>query len=277
MLTGLPPADRALVFGLVGGVPLYLDWWDQTASVRENLLRLVCSPGGRLLTEGEYILATEGGRGDLPRRVLYSISRGRTKFNEIEQAVGTNPARVLDELIGARLVERLAPVTENPDRTRRKLYRMADNFLAFWLGVVDRYRSEIDRGLGKSILPVLERELDDHLGGPWEAAFRSHFRRRIAEGAIHPEAVAVGPFWTKGADPSEIDAVVLAGRSRQAVLLGEAKWAKRVDARPVIRTLRRKAEALPRLADEPTFCVCARERVTWAGDALAVTAGDIFS
>ncbi|MBD3163290.1 MAG: ATP-binding protein, partial [Candidatus Latescibacteria bacterium] len=194
MLPELSPPAKALVWGLVGGIPLYLDWWDQSATVRENLFRLVCRPDGRLLTEGEYLLSTEGGRGDLPLQVLHSISRGRTKFNEISKAVGTNPARVLDELIELRLIERLTPVTENPARTRRRLYRIADNFMAFWLSVVDRYRSEIDRGLGRTILPVVESELDDHMGMRWEEAFRAHLRRRAAEGRIHPEAVAVGPF-----------------------------------------------------------------------------------
>jgi AAA+ ATPase superfamily predicted ATPase len=277
MLVRLDPSDRALVWGLLGGIPLYLEWWDQGASLRENLLRLVCHPGGRLLTEGDYLLSTEGGRGDLGRQILYSISRGRTRFSEIEQAVRTNPARVLDDLIQSRLVERLAPVTEDPRRTRRKIYRIADNFLGFWLAVVDRYRSEIDRGLGRTILPVIVKSLDETMGMRWEEAFRAHLRRLAAEGGIHPEAVAVGPFWTTGKDPAEIDAVVLAGREREAVLVGEAKWAKRVDARSILRGLLRKTEKLPKVSDQVRTCVCARERITYAGDTMTVTANDIFS
>jgi uncharacterized protein len=276
MLPSLAPAQRALVWGLVGGTPLYLRWWDQGAGVRANLARLACTPGGQLLTEGQLVLATEGEGGELARQVLYAIAAGRTKFNEIEQAVRADPARTLDRLVALRLVERVVPVTEDPRRTRRRVYRIADNFLAFWLGLLDRYRAEIERGLGESILPVLIDSIDDHMGGPWEEAFREHLRRLAAGGGLGPDIVAMGPFWTAAADPSEIDAVALAGRSREAVLVGEAKWAKRVDARPLRRELEAKAQALPRLAGDVRYAVCARERVDNAEGILAITAEDVF-
>jgi AAA+ ATPase superfamily predicted ATPase len=276
MLPALEPVERALVWGLVGGMPLYLQWWDQGAGLRANLARLACTPGGQLLTEGQLVLATEGEGGELTRQVLYAIAAGRTKFNEIEQAVRADPGRTLERLVALRLVERDVPVTEDPRRTRRRTYRIADNFLAFWLGLLDRFRPEIERGLGESILDVLLASLDDHMGGPWAEAFRDHLRRRAAAGDLGPDIVAVGPFWTAAADPSEIDAVALAGRGREAVLLGEAKWAKRVDAAPLRAELQRKAEALPRRAGELRYVVCARERVDNAADILAVTAEDIF-
>jgi len=276
MLPALSPARRALVWGLVGGTPLYLRWWNQGDSVRANLARLACTPGGQLLTEGQLVLATEGEGGELARQVLYAIATGRTRFNEIEQVVHADPGRTLDRLVALRLVERVVPVTESGRRTRRRVYRIADNFLAFWLGVLDRHRPEIERGLGESILPVLLESLDDHMGGPWEEAFRQHLRRLAAAGELGEGVVAVGPFWRSAGDPGEIDAVVLAGRSREAVLVGEAKWAKRVSAPPLRAELERKAEALPRIAPEPRFAVCARERVDDSGDALAVTAAEIF-
>lgn len=276
MLPALRPSQRALVWGLVGGMPLYLRWWDQSATPRVNLARLACTPGGQLLTEGQLVLATEGEGGELARLVLYAIATGRTRFNEIEQAVRADPGRTLDKLVGLRLVERVVPVTEDPRRTRRRIYRIADNFLAFWLGVLDRYRPEIERGLGQSILPVLLGSLDDHMGGPWEEAFRDHLRRLVAAGELGDEIVAIGPFWTSADDPAEIDAVALAGRGRQAVLLGEAKWAKRVNAVRLCAELERKSAALPRLAAEPRYAICARESVEKADGVLAITAAEIF-
>lgn len=68
MLPSTTAADRALIWGIVGGVPLYLEWWDERQSVRSNLLRLACSPGGLLLTEGELTLATIGDSGESGRQ-----------------------------------------------------------------------------------------------------------------------------------------------------------------------------------------------------------------
>jgi uncharacterized protein len=275
MLRGLSPADRALVWGLVGGVPLYLSWWDQDRSIDENLAELVCSPGGRLLNEGQLLLATEGDVHGLAGPVLAAIAAGRTKFSEIRDSVHTDPTRTLERLAEIHLVERVVPVTEDPARTRRARYRVADNFLAFWLGIVDSYRAEIDRGLGGSILPVLAASLDDFMGDRWEEAFREHLRRLATTGMLD-EVVAVGRFWSGGGD--EIDAVCLAGRQRAATLVGESKWARRVDAGPLESALARKSAALPRVREPLRIAVCAREEVVGAAPStLGVTAADIFS
>ncbi len=278
MLQDLAPPERAVVWGIVGGVPLYLDWWEQGRSVKKNLAELATQPGGRLLTEGQNVLATEAEAGDLGRRVLHAIAGGRTQYEEIKTAIRAEPARTLERLVDLRLVERVVPVTDDPRRNRRRSYRIADNFLAFFLRVLDPYRAEIERGLGNTILPVILEGLDDHLGPRWEEAFRMHLRRLAAGGQLGRDIVSLGPFWTVSGDrPVEIDAVALAGRSRTAVLAGEAKWARTVDGERVVRDLERKIGALPKVAREVRYAVAARETVRDAsGEVLAVTAADIF-
>lgn len=277
MLPGLEPSERALVWGLVGGTPLYLQWWDDQASVRDNLTRLVCVPGGMLLSAGELTLAGGVDAGDLGRQVLYAVAAGRTKHNEIADAVRADPTRVLERLVRLRILERMSPVTEDPRRTRRRLYRIQDNFLAFWLGVVERYRAEIERGLGDSILPVLLRDLDDFMGPRWDEAFRVHLRRMANRGDLGADIVAVGSFWTGGQDAVEIDAVALAGRDRAAALVGEAKWSRRLDARRLRQQLERAAGALPSVRPDLLYAVCAREQVENPDEVIAITAADIFA
>ncbi len=84
----------------------------------------------------------------------------------------------------------------------------------------------------------------------------------------------MGPYWREGI--GELDAVVLAGRDRSPILVGEAKWARTVDARRVEAALLRKAEALG--AGVVRLAVTARERVERPGpDTLAITAAEIFA
>ena len=279
MLPDLPPADRALVYGVVGGMPLYLSWWEQHASISANLLRLIGQPGSPLLTEGRLILLTEVGGGAQSSGVLHAIASGKTRHSEIADAVGSDPTRIVERLIEARLIERLIPVTEDPWRSRRRMYRIADNFLSFYLGPLLRHRSEIERGRGASIMPALLRALDPHMGAVYEEAFREHLRHLADIGKLGSDIVAIGPWW--GPDGSnEIDAVAVAqpDRTRLAVAVGEAKWARRVDGARITQQLERKAAALPDEPENIRFIVCARDEVSHAPrDTLVITAADIFS
>jgi AAA+ ATPase superfamily predicted ATPase len=275
MLPHLPPPQRALVYGLLGGIPLYLSWWDQGEPVEENLRRLVCRPAAPLLNEGKLVLATEVEHGELPSAVLHAVAAGRTRYNEIKDWVRAEPARTLDRLIELRLIERLIPVTES-ERTRRRIYRVGDNFLAFYLNLVERFRPEIERGLGESILDVLVSAIDHHLGPVWEAAFRDHLRWLAVAGDLGPQVVAVGPYWTDDGQ-TEIDAVVLAGRSRTPVVAGEAKWAKSIDGPRILAELAAKADRLPDRDTRLRYALCARETVRHPPeDVLICTAAEMF-
>jgi len=278
MLPDLAPPARSLVYGLLGGVPLYLTWWDQAASVRVNLRRLACRPGAPLLTEGQLVLATEAERGEYPAAAVYAIAAGRTRYGQIKDALRAEPARTLDRLQELRLIDKLVPVTET-GRSRRAIYRIADNFLAFYLAVLSRFRAEIERGLGDSILTVLVQTLDDHLGPRWEEMLRQHVRRLAATGELGEGIVGVGGWWSEDS-ASEIDVVAVAGRARTPVLAGEAKWARRQHGARLARQVLAKAQRLPGVddVDQLRVLVCAREELeNVPADVLGITAHDIFA
>lgn len=280
MLAGLAPADQALVYGLLGGMPLYLSWWDADTDVAANLGRLACRPGAPLLAEGQLVLATEGAPSEQIGAVLHAIAAGKTRHSEIKNWLGIEPTRTLERLQELRLVDQVRPVTERP-ASRQRRYRIADNFLAFYLGVLSRHRDQIERGLGESILRVMIASLDDHLGPVWEEAFRDHLRLLAAGGQLGPEVVAIGPWWTPDSR-HEIDAVALAGRSRRPVLAGEAKWSRTEDAHRLLFDLHRKAAVLTDEPDRLRYVVAARDRLTGLPhDAdppvLAVTAAEVFA
>ncbi|MGH3278773.1 MAG: ATP-binding protein [Trebonia sp.] len=288
MLPGLPPERRALVYGLVGGMPLYLGWWQQQRSVAENLLYLVGNSGGPLLTEGRLIMETEIGS-EQGGAVLYAIASGASKYSEIQGAVGFDPLRALDRLQEARLITRLVPAGEELRKSRRAIYRVADNFLAFYLGPVLKHRTEIERGRGRTVIPAIERELDRHLGLPYEDAFRECLWRKVDDSSLGLEnIVEISPWWGtaqsggRAADRSqvEIDAVLLAQpeQTRFPVAVGEAKWGKSVNGARLRAKLTAKAASVTPDVDRLRYIICARSEVVVpeGSDTVTITARDIF-
>ena len=279
MLPGLSPEERALVYGLVGGMPLYLGWWKQGATTAENLLSLALTPGSQLLTEGRLIMETEIGS-DQGGAVLYAIASGATKYSEIQDAAGFPPARAIDRLQEARLITRVTPVGQDPDKSRRAMYRVSDNFLGFYLGPLRKYRTAIERGRGKTVLPAIERGLDNLMGAPFEEAFRECLWEKAADGSLGiNDVVEIGPWWGGGGQ-DEIDAVLVAQPelARVPVAVGEVKWARTVNGGRLRARLTAKAAALTQDVDRLRYIVGARSAVDLplGSDTIVITAADIF-
>lgn len=100
--------------------------------------------------------------------------------------------------------------------------------------------------------------------------------RLAAAGDLGPEIVDIGRWW-RDSPPVEIDAVALAGRRREAVLVGEAKWSRKANGPGIRAELERKSDALPKPGLNPTYAVCARDDVEDDTGLLAITAAAIFS
>ncbi len=279
MLPGLAPEDRALVYGLFGGMPLYLAWWGQDRSFADNLVPLALSPGSPALTEGRLIMETEVGS-EQGGAVLSAIASGATKFSEIQDAVGFPPARPIDRLLEARLISRIVPVGEEPSKSRKTIYRVSDNFLSFYLGPLRKYRTAIERGRGATVLPAIQRELDNFMGLPYEDAFRECLWDKAFDGTLGiGDVVDIGPWWTAGGQ-GQIDAVLLAEPelTRIPVAVGESKWARSVNGERQRARLTAKAAALTPDVDRLAYIICARSEVVTQpeSDTIAITAADIF-
>lgn len=270
MLRDLKPAERAVAWGVCDGTPLYLSRWRQDLDVEQNVSELFCTPDAFLYNEARQVLLTDGVGSGFTKQVLSAIALGKNRHSEITEMVkgDRHVSRVLDDLERLRLVERVLPVTEDPRaRTGRTTYRIADNFLAFWLSVVERRLREIDLGMSRVAAKAVNKRVDDFMGPRYEEAFRDYLRR--TDGHL------VGPYWTRGGAQVEIDAVML-DDNQVAIAVGECKWQQKVNGAEMRTKLLNAARALPNVLVEPEVIVCARDEVTEPRAVRSVTASDIF-
>lgn len=271
----LTATERAIAYGVLGGMPVYLDRWDDGVGHRVNLRRLFGDPGSPLVEEGEFVLSSELPEGAGYFRILHAIAAGHRTYGKVKQFADIDIERQLNRLIALGLVERVVPVTEDPSRTKRAVYRIADNFLNFWFRFVYRNRAEIARGMGRQVVDEdIVPNLSDFMGEPWEETCRAFLRSEAAAGRLPVDVSSIGRWWNTD-NSIEIDAVGLRGRT--AVLAGSAKWSRTVSRAQMLK-LARQTEALPSRATQIHLALFARERLDGVRreEALTFTAEDLY-
>jgi AAA+ ATPase superfamily predicted ATPase len=162
--------ERILAYSILGGMPAYLQRFDDTRTIRENLLREVLRPEGFLFDEAHFLLRSELTTPATYNSLLAAVARGAQKLNDIALEVGvdsTTANKYLHTLRELRLVERETPLTDpDPLRSRRGVYRIADRFLAFHFRHVQPNVSLIHAGRGERVFeqfvePDFERLYDE--------------------------------------------------------------------------------------------------------------------
>lgn len=240
-VSSLAPADRAVVYGILGGTPLYLDQWEPRASRRANLLRLFGTPASPLVDAAELILS-----GELPElenafRILQAVAIGKTRQSEIADYARVAVERPLKRLTMLGILERRVPALDDPAKSKRAIYRIADPYFAFWFRFIASNRANIARGLGAQLVDNrILTGLDDYMGGVFEDIAREHARHLAAHGVL--EADRVDAWWSADGQ-HEIDLVGVSGRG--VGFVGEAKWSARPLPASVLARLEEHIAALP--------------------------------
>jgi AAA+ ATPase superfamily predicted ATPase len=224
------PIDAMTAFGILGGVPLYLTFFQADRSIRENILRAIAAPSARLYVEPQAQFAAYHRAFDAAQvlGVLRAIAQGRTRWSEILSATGlTAPqlGRVMEPLLGdLGLVERVLPATERREtRTYRTQYHLTDNFFRFWFRFIEPEQGHIEFGDAERVVDGILNQLPDYLGPTTEAICRDWVRLASAAGAFPERVAAVGTWW----DPAHQLDVVGLDDDRRVILAGECKWRNR--------------------------------------------------
>jgi len=220
--------DKIRTYAVCGGMPYYLERFDDRVSLAENILRNILHRDGFLHEEAGLLLRQELNDPHNYFSVLRAIALGRTRNSEIVGQTALSVAQVRQMtavLERLQLVEQRRPVTSGA-RSKKTSYAIVDGFLNFYFRFVDPYRSLLrtragaEQHLRQTVLPAL----DHFVSKPtFEDICREHLRRT-------EQASAVGAWW--GAVPTgegrrteqrEIDAVAIDGAGR-AMVLASCKW-----------------------------------------------------
>jgi AAA+ ATPase superfamily predicted ATPase len=228
-LASFPEArDRALSFGILGGTPRYLAAVNATASLADNVIRLLLSPSGEVRLLVETALDQEEGLREPSkyRAVLRAVGGGCTERNEIAQRTGlANDAALRDKLsrlIELGYLETRRNIDARPNEPVR--YAIADAAFRFHVRFVEPAASLLERYPPEEVWQSsVAPQLDTYMGHEFERIAAQAYDRRA-----QPMGLPLVKEWGRweGVDrerqPLEIDLVAPLVDGR--MLTGAVKW-----------------------------------------------------
>lgn len=270
--------QRVAVYSMLGGVPAYLERFDDGASIADNLRRHVFRETGIFRADPDYLLQDAVREPHNYIAVLLAIASGYHRPVDIALQAGMKSANHLDPYL-ARLrelgfVRREVPATVPPEKaaaSRSARYVLEDNYMRFYFRFIWPARGLLEQRLYDRLWAGIEEGLRGFVGlTAFEELGREWVLHRARVGALpfHPERV--GSHWSSDA---QVDVVASSWREK-AMLLGECKWGAGAVGRSVIRELVDKTgKVVPGRDWQVYYAFFARDGFTDAARAEAETIG----
>ncbi|MCM1539739.1 MAG: ATP-binding protein [Blautia sp.] len=168
--------EKALVYGITGGIPMYLERFSPDLSIKENLLENLFDRNAALFEELSNLLKQELREPAVYNTIITAIASGKTKLSEIASTVGIETglcSKYIANLILLGIIKRETPVTD-PD-SKRPIYLIEDQFFRFWYSFVPKNISAIQSGrMEKSYPVVVQNRLSDYMGLTFEKMCRDY-------------------------------------------------------------------------------------------------------
>ncbi len=227
------------IYAVTGGNPAYLLKLKDARNLQDALRQYVFKPIELLFEEVEFILKEELREPRQYMSILRAISFGCRKFGEIVNETGFEKGslhKYLFTLEDLHLIEKEVPVTEkNPEKSRRGLYQIQDQFVKFWFNYVYPYKGEIELGNTTSAFGQWEKSFDAVIAQNYEWVAREIIRKQQKD--LFPFS-RVGRWWEGN---EEIDLIAL-NENTNDILFGEAKWSNKQIGTNIYEDLKKKAK-----------------------------------
>jgi AAA+ ATPase superfamily predicted ATPase len=238
------PRDRALAYGLLGGMPAYLGRFDPRDSIRDNVIEQMLRPQGYLHDEVNFLLRTELKDPHTYASLLRAVADGCTRLNEVAQRAqvdATAAGKYLQVLRDLSLVRREVSAFERaPERRRRGTYAIEDNYVAFYFRFILPHLSLLASGAAEVVYDrFIAPHLNAYMGPIFEEVCRQYVQRHWGE-RLKSVPLRAGLHRDR-----DFDLDVVAPLSDGGCLIGECKWWERPVGENVLEALRVSVLRLP--------------------------------
>lgn len=234
--------EKLLLYGIMGGTPLYLKQIACRKPLADNIRRILLQPDAYLYEEPLLLLKQEVQEPNIYSAIIEAIAGGHSRGNEIATKTGEPLAKCLkyiNTLVELGIVRKEMPFGETT--SRRTIYSLADFLFRFWYRYVFTNKTLLETGGADIVFSKrVEPDLSNYMGLAFEQVCREYLLRMNKEGRLPLLFTDIGRWWGTGRErgQEEIDIVAADGENW---LFGECKWRNELMEYSVLDTLRKKS------------------------------------
>jgi len=229
-------------YALTGGVPKYIELFYDSKDIYTAIENNVLSKSSFLYDEPNFLLQCEVSEVGSYFSLIKTIAAGNTKLSKIGASLEvkqTGLTKYLKTLINLDILEREVPTTEdNPEKSKRGLYKIKDNFMLFWFKFIFPNLNYIESGHDELAMRKIKANLvDAHIAYVYEDICIEKMWQLNAAETWDFHFDKVGRWWN---NDTEIDILAI-DKSGNDIIFGECKYKNSKTGLDVLNELEQKA------------------------------------
>jgi AAA+ ATPase superfamily predicted ATPase len=197
----LSPEENAVIYGITGGVPHYINKLGVRGSVKDALLENFFDTSSYLFEEPENLLKQELREPAIYNSIIAAIAEGATRLNQISDRTGNDTptcTKYLKSLMELGIVQKRQPIIQKS--SRKTTYHISDHFFRFWYRFVPGNMMAISSdNMARIYGAAVDSYLSSYIGLVFEDICKQYLTRYAEHLPI--QIRDIGEWW--GADPQE--------------------------------------------------------------------------
>lgn len=233
------------MYAVTGGVPKYIELFYESKDIYMAIQKCVLNRSGYLYDEPHFLLQQEVTEIGSYFSIIKAIAAGNSKLSAISTVLeikSTSLTKYLKTLMDLDIVEREVPVTEdNPEKSKKGLYKIKDNYLRFWFAFVYPNMSFIESGHSRVVMNKIRKGLvSGHIFFVYEDVCRERMWELNADDAWPFHFTKLGRYWDA---KTEIDIVAIDPEGKN-LIVGECKYWQEPVGVNILRDLEEKTKSV---------------------------------
>lgn len=192
--------EALTAYSILGGIPLYLSLFDDSLTIKENVIKNCLSTTGYLFNEIETLLRMELKETYFYKSIMLAINSGASTFNTIRDKVGEDAAKVakyINVLINLGFIKKEVPCGEK-EKSRNTLYSISDNYFAFYFAFIFKHQNMLNGLISPEMYyekELTKVKLNTFIGHRFEQICETYLKEQFYNGKMTFFAENLGRWW----------------------------------------------------------------------------------